>query len=785
MEASKASGVQDPPLGTEILHQSDRTRVTRVRRHGRSVICKEPLGPNAESRLRHERAVLERLRGVAGVVQLVDEPDYPESIVLEDLDGANLAHVPKPLALDELIRLAADLAGAVAAMHKRGVMHRDISPANVVASAERGPCLVDFALAMSLGELRPEFTPRSEILGTLAYLAPEQTGRTGRPVDQRADLYALGATLYELATGASPFGSGAPLQLTHGHMAQVPVAPAEVNTAIPAFFSEIVMRLLEKEPDDRYQSADGVAYDLRRLQDARTPAGASGLRIGERDIPPRLVPPGRLVGREADVAALAAAFEQALAGRCAGVLVGGEPGVGKTALVDELRPVATRSDGWFVAGKFDQYRRDLESDALTQAFGALARLLLAEPEDRLAELRTRVLAAVGANAGLLAAVLPEWASLLGVTPDPGDPLTAQVRVQRAGLGVLRAVASPERPLVLFIDDLQWAGRTPQGFVDLVLGEKPTAGLLVVAAYRDEGADPTHPLSTSLARWREQVGVKHLRLDNLPAADLTTMIVEVLRVDRGPAATLAESIAPRTRGNPYETVELLSALYRARVLSATPDGFRWDDASVRRHLGSSEVAELLATRVEALPPDARQLAEAMACLGGRAEPVVLQTATGAAADVVDQQLVPALEEGILVVEPGLHQVLRFRHDRIRDAVLRGLTAQQRQRLQLAMARRLAELPHHFSIAADQYLQVVDAVKDSRGGKAPEPSHGHGVDAAVTALSIVHWIAPLGVPSMRLNAFRSPASSTTAMRTAVRVDDLGVSDRSISNADSASM
>ena len=225
------------------------------------------------------------------------------------------------------------------------------------------------------------------------------------------------------------------------------------------------------------------------------------------------------MGRDDEVAALEAAFEDALAGRCRGVLVGGAPGVGKTALVDELRPVVTGRDGWFVAGKFDQYRRDLEFDAVYQAFRALGRLLLAEPEDELAEVRERILEAVGANAGLLTAMVPEFAALLAVPPDPGDPLTAQVRAQRNAVAVLRAVASRKRPVVVFVDDLQWAGRTPLGFVDLVLSEEPVEGLLLVGAYRDGEVDAAHPLAALLSRWREQAGVRHLRLDNLPVPSL--------------------------------------------------------------------------------------------------------------------------------------------------------------------------------------------------------------------------------------------------------------------------
>jgi len=201
MEAGRVRPNRDPPDRSEILHESARTRVTRLFLPGRTVIRKEPLGPDAQRRLRHELTILSRLRGVAGVAQLAEAPRYPGSIVMEDDNSTSLVGLSTPLDVDELYGLAVQLAWAVAGMHRRGVMHRDITPANVVLSRTGAVCIVDFALAMSMAEIRPEFIHHTQIVGTLAYLAPEQTGRTGRSVDQRADLYALGATFYELATG--------------------------------------------------------------------------------------------------------------------------------------------------------------------------------------------------------------------------------------------------------------------------------------------------------------------------------------------------------------------------------------------------------------------------------------------------------------------------------------------------------------------------------------------------------------------------------------------------------
>ncbi|WP_250032313.1 protein kinase domain-containing protein [Paractinoplanes maris] len=694
----------DPSVRFAVVHESNRTRVVRLSRAGRTLVAKEPLGPEAESRLRHETAILERLRGATGVAQLGDEPSHEGSIVLADAGARTLADLPKPLPVSDLARFALELARAVAELHRREVIHRDLTPANVVLAADGTPTLVDFALATSVAEIRPAFTHHSEIPGTLAYLAPEQTGRTGRAVDQRADLYALGAVLYELATGEPPFGKDDPFRLIHDHLARLPVPPADVNPDIPEPLSKIIMHLLEKEPDNRYQSADGVVHDLEQQRDTRAVPGE--FTVGEHDFPVRLLPPSRLVGRDKQVAALKDAFSQALAGRCAGVVISGAPGVGKTVLADELRPVVTAAGGWFISGKFDEYRRDQEFNAVQQAFTSFGRLLLAEPEDEVAAIRVRMLRALGANAGLLATVVPEFATLLG-PGDLGDPLTAAVRAQLVAAGALRAVASRRRPLVVFIDDLQWGGGVPLGFVDMVLSNEGSEGLLLVAAYREGQVDPSHPLAGMLSRWSE-AAVPHLSLDNLTGDDFLTLLGETLHVPAVAAAQLGEVLEPHCHGNPYETVELLNALRRGGVLTAAPDGWQWETAAVRAHLAGAEAGGLAATRVAAMPARSRQAVEAMACLGGRAQLSVLEIATADArlADVLE----PALREGILVMEAGAAAAVRFRHDRIREDVLSGLAPDRRAELHLAMARRLAAVPDLFAVAAEQYLPVAGAVTE---------------------------------------------------------------------------
>ena len=276
--------------------------------------------------------------------------------------------------------------------------------------------------------------------------------------------------------------------------------------------------------------------------------------------------------------------------------------------------------------------------------------------------------------------------------------------------MLAAVASRTRPVVLFLDDLQWAGRTPLGVVDVVLGEEPIDGLLLVGAYRDDEVAATQLLAAMVPRWRDQPGVHHLRLDNLPASSLTAMVADMLRVDTATAAALAGILAPHTSGNPYEVVELLNALRGQGALTVTAAGWRWDEPALRAHLSRSDIAELLAARVRAMPAPTREMVQAMACLGGRIELDVLRTAVAEPPGLVQQRLAPALDEGVLVIEPGVHEAVQFGHDRIREAVLRSLNDEQRRGLQLTIARRLAAIPEMFAVAAEQYLPVIDAVDE---------------------------------------------------------------------------
>jgi diguanylate cyclase (GGDEF)-like protein len=674
-------------------------------------------------RRRHEAEILERLAGIDGVPRLSRALAPAGAIALEDESAVSLADVVRVgrLEIPALLDLSIELTRIVAAMHRAGVLHMDITPANIMlAGAQRKALLIDFDLATTFAEQLPSFAHDREIAGTLAYIPPEQTGRTGHNVDQRADLYSLGITLYELATGQLPFDSSDPLQMLHDHLARIPRAPAELDARVPRTFSEIILRLIEKEPDRRYQSAEGLLHDLRIARERLANGDRARFELGEHDFPMRLSSPSRLVGRDAEIEALRGAFENAMTGQQRGVLIVGDPGVGKTALINELRPIVSASGAWFVSAKFDQYRPDATSGALLAALRSLGHLLLAEPEAELKSQRSALLRALDSNAGLIAELLPEFALLLGpvAASTATDPVEGAVRLRMAMLASLRTIASPARPIVMVLDDLQWANESSIRFIESILTDENMRGFLFVGAYRGSEVDVTHPLSAMLKRW-ESLGAAPLllRLQDLVPTDLARLLGEMLRLAPSEAATLSAVIGARTGGNPYDTVELLNALRHDGALLLDENGWNWNEATIRRYIGEGEVVDLLAARISKLPRKTQELLEMMACLGSTIEFNLLEGASGLSAAMLRGRLMPALEDGLLLIEGGgdgssfeRAAAVQFRHDRVQQAAYDRIEAARRGTLHLATARRLAKQPQFQPEAAEQYLAVAGSVRE---------------------------------------------------------------------------
>ena len=482
--------MSDQQGSVEPMFDDGRTRIWRSSDLDLGVgICKEALGHGASDRIAHEICLLGRLDGVPGVPRLRHALD-PCTLVFADRGGRVLADVLAERRLDacEVLDLGQRLARILAAVHVAGVVHSDVHPWNVLLAKDGDVELVNFDRATTVTEVRPGFTHHREILGRLPYLSPEQTGRTRSAVDGRSDLYALGAVLYEAAAGRPPFAEVDAFELVRDVLTREPVPLAQLASTMPPALGAVVGRLLEKDPDRRYQSAGGLAHDLARI--AAEPATA--LALGERDFPGRLPAPARLVGRAAEITVLSDAMDavsrptdpgdRTPTGRV--VLVCGGPGIGKSALVNTLRPLVTRRGGWFVAGKADQVARDF-STGLYAALRLLGRLLLAESPSALEAQARLIRERLGSNAAVLVAMAPEFGQVLGEREGPkgADERELEDRTRQAVLELLRAVAAPERPIVLFLDDIHWAPQSVLAVLDAIVND-PVPGLLLVGAYRE-------------------------------------------------------------------------------------------------------------------------------------------------------------------------------------------------------------------------------------------------------------------------------------------------------------
>ena len=705
-------------VGGEVLYDSGRSRVRRLPLPDGSgtVICKEFLGRGTETRARHEGEVLHRLAGVAGVPRLADET-YPGAIVVVDDDAVSLAEWvrTRPISGPDLPAFALAVVDILAAVHARGVIHRDISLANILVAPGGPPVLIDFDLATMAAENRQGFAHHRDLVGTLPYLAPEQTGRTGRSVDHRADLYGIGSVLYELVTGHPPFGDGDPYKLIHDLLVRIPQPLSELDPAVPPAFSDIVARLLEKEPDQRYQSADGLARDLASVCHEPT------LRfpLGRWDFPLRLSAPSRLVGRETEITALRAAFDDAVGRTGRAVLVAGVPGVGKSALVNELRPMVATQGGWYVAGKADQFRADTTTGVVIQAVRGIGRLLLADSDAEVELTGDRLAVALGPNAAVIAAALPEFAPLLpgaagAVVGD--DPVGAENRLRQAMVDLLRAVVSPARPVVMFLDDLQWAEQATLKLLDALITADDLPGLLLVGAYREDEVDSAHPLAAAINEWvRLGVAAQPMRLAALPPDDIGRLLAEMLRMDDHRATELAAAIVEWTGGNPYDTVELVNNLRRDGALTLHADGWHWDPAVISRYIGRGDVVDMLRQRLDRLPGQCAELLRMTAGLGGEVRLSRLSAAADLTTAAMRPLLAPALQDGLLMLQEDWARAespddtVRFPHDRVQQAAMADLDASGWGRLQLTMARRLAAAGAEAE-AAEQYLGGLAEVAD---------------------------------------------------------------------------
>jgi PAS domain S-box-containing protein len=690
-------------------------------------------------------------------------------LLLSDPGGQTLdGLIGQPMAVPLFLRIACALSAALAGLHARGIIHKDIKPANMLVEPTSGQVhLMGFGVATRQPRERHALASPEDIAGTLAYMAPEQTGRMNRSIDSRSDLYALGITFYEMLTGVLPFDSADPIELFHCHLARQAIPPATRTPGAPEQLSAIVMTLLSKAAEDRYQTASGLEADLRRcLAQWESQQRIDAFALGTHDASAQLLIPEKLYGREAEIEVLVGAFERVAAeGAPELVLVSGYAGIGKSSVVNELHRVLVPRRGLFAAGKFDQYKRDIPYATLAQAFRGLVGQILGQSEAQVNHWREALQAALGANGHLVVKLIPELEFIIGPQPLPQDAQDlpaqdAQHRLQQVFRRFLSVFAQAEHPLVLFLDDLQWLDSVTLELLEHVIGEPDLRHLLLIGAFRDNEVDAFHPLTRTLDEIRRAgavpVPVHEIVLEPLALEDVARLLVDTLRRERGQVQSLAELVHAKTGGNPFFTIQFISALADEHHLVFDPGTARWvwDTPSIRAKGFTDNVVDLMVGKLNRLPAATQEALKLLACLGNTAASAQLSLIHGAPVAEIHAALWESVRTGLVFRSGSSYS---FLHDRIREAAYSLIPQDKLPAEHLRIGRLLASRMAPVEIEAkifevvNQFNRGAELITDPGererlaelnliAGKRAKESMAHA--AALKYLATGHVLLPQG-------------------------------------------
>ncbi|MEA5471027.1 AAA family ATPase [Spirulina sp. 06S082] len=650
------------------------------------------------------------IAGAVKAYEFWDDRDRP-TIVLEDFGGESLTKLALAgnLSISEFLELAIAIADCLGQVHGAGIIHKDINPSNLVFNPETKQVkIIDFGISTVRSREIALFRNANTLEGTLAYISPEQTGRMNRAIDYRSDFYSLGVTFYELLTGNLPFQHCDPVELVHAHIAKTPRtlssnrSVTNILKEIPLLLEDIILKLMAKNAEDRYQSAYGLKKDLKTCWEQwHQYHSIEPFPLGCHDRGDRLQIPEKLYGRDRDIAALLSTFEGVIRRKQPALcLVKGSSGVGKSALVAEVhKPIAARR-GFFISGKFNQLQRETPYSAIAQALSALMRQLLAEPEIELQQWRERLQEALGNNGRVISEIVPELELILGQQPELPQlrAIESQNRFNLTLLNFIRVFTQIDHPLVLFLDDLQWADTGSLGLLHLLMTTVDMGYFLLIGSYRDNEVDGAHSLMLTLRKIREsEIEISEIALTPLPLGEIEKLIADTLLCSRTLTQSLAKLLQEKTGGNPFFLNEFLKALYEEELLhfDSKQQEWLWDINQIRDREMTANVVELLAEKIQKLPMATRQMLQLAACIGTEFDLSALASISEASSldMAIAEGLIFPLNASYKLIEAKIETEaqlrLKFAHDRIQQAAYSLIPDWEKRRIHLLIGRQLLE------------------------------------------------------------------------------------------------
>ncbi len=669
---------------------------------------------------RHQYTITKNLN-LSGIVKPLSLEKYGNgyALIMEDIGAVSLKKYlsNQKLNLENFLELALLIVKILEDLYHHQIIHKDIKPSNIVINPEtKDVKLIDFSISTLLPRETQEIINPNVLEGTLAYMSPEQTGRMNRGIDYRSDFYSLGITFYEILTGQLPFVSKDPIELVYFHIAKEPTPPAELNTEIPQIISNIILKMLAKNAEYRYQNAFGLKQDLETcLKSWQETEKIPAFELGKRDISDRFSIPEKLYGRQQEVKSLLEAFERVAEGDSEIMLVAGFSGIGKTAVINEVHKPIVRQRGYFIKGKFDQFQRNIPFSAFVQAFRDLMAQLLSETENKLQEWKSKILSELGENGQVIIEVIPELELI--ISPQPAvEELSGSAAENRFNLLFLKFIkifATQEHPLVIFLDDLQWSDTASLKLIQLLMSEKNIQHLLFLGAYRDNEVNPTHPLILTLEEIvKTSAIVNTITLKPLELiSDLNPLVADTLHCSEEIAFPLAELVYQKTQGNPFFITQFLKALYKEELITFNYEVGYWecDIAQVKLLSLTDDVVEFMATRLQKLSPETQEAMKLAACISNKFDLETLAIVSEKSVVETANNLWEALPEGLILPVTEVYKFYtseesstlrdfkaietdasyKFLHDRVQQAAYLLIPEEQKQGTHLKIGRLLLE------------------------------------------------------------------------------------------------